>query len=70
MFVIHRSDPPEYFAIMDNIQKRMIAVDGKYWVNSAWSDKFNDYYYEYHFECESMDDIVGELHFEGVYDKN
>lgn len=63
MFVIRKNDPVEYFEQMDAVQRRMVSVDGQFWVLEKYSEKLKDTYYEYHFSCEKMDDIVGQLHF-------
>lgn len=59
MFILHETDPPDYFDLMKETTDRVVNAGGTYKVVKEYSSKFNADYYEYHFECEDIKDLVG-----------
>lgn len=59
MFIIHETDPQEYFEQMFEMRERVIDAGGTHKVVRQWSEKTNAPYYEYHFECENTSDLLG-----------
>ncbi len=60
IFIIHETDPPEYFEEMEKIKRKVHNLRGGWTCERWFSEKFNKYVYEYRFWAEkgTLGDLV------------
>jgi hypothetical protein len=62
MFVLHKTDPPEYFEILEKMVNRVVKAGGVYKVVKSFGERKGERriipHIEYHFECDTMGDLI------------